>query len=398
MITFDKDIIINISRFINSEKDLHNVIYYFPNNESEIWKMKSIDKFLNYNREILKKNTNIFFNFNKNNDYKSVFYSLIELPNMFYFPYIYNYGIIEINNNKIYFNGNFSDGNRCVRSNTPYELTNKIYSNFYYTNKFNLFSTLVYYYEITILSCEEKYDNPCISIGFCQEEFPLVGRQLGWDINSYGLHSDNGKVYFNNVSDNYTKPFGENDCIGCGIFFNGTEHNIFYTKNGKFLGFAFREIKQCKLYPAVGIDCKNKIKFNFGAQKFEFNFMKINDLACQSYKLFNNKKKIFLNRKIPSIPILLSNKYTTLNIILKKYKNEIQNLEIIDYEKIIMNILRSISLNNINNFNLLTNNIPSLSFFLSGPFITQSLLDDQEESITADSDDEMNQYLEINFP
>ena len=124
MIIFDKDIIINISRFINSEKDLNNIINYFPNNKSEIWKMKCIDKFLNYNSDILKKNTNIVFNFNKNNDYKSVFYSLIELPKTFFFPFIYNYEIFEINNNKIYFNGDFSGGNRCVRSKIPYELTN----------------------------------------------------------------------------------------------------------------------------------------------------------------------------------------------------------------------------------------------------------------------------------
>lgn len=33
------------------------------------------------------------------------------------------------------------------------------------------------------------------SIGLVSDNFPLVGRQPGWNQHSYGYHSDNGRVY-----------------------------------------------------------------------------------------------------------------------------------------------------------------------------------------------------------
>ena len=399
MIILSKDIITNISRFINCEKNLCNVISGFPEFESEIWKQKCIDKFLNYNSDLLKKKLNMKFSFNKNRDYHSIFNSLTYYPSKFIFPDIHNYNVVKIEGNKIHFNGNFKNGNRCVISNYPCHLTEQIFCSFYYIqNKFLLLPNLVTYFEIRILDYLEEFENPCVTIGFCDKKFPLVGSQPGWDSYSYGLHSDDGKIYFNNQWENFTQPFGKNDCIGCGIFFNGSGYNIFYTKNGNFIGFAFCNIKLTELYPVVGIDSTNKIKFNFGMQKFEFNFLKINNLSCETYKLINNKKKIQFNKLINyRDPSDIVDRYKLLNIFLNKYINEIDKLRMNDYEIILRNIYLSINSNN-TEFFLLSNSFPNLLTFLSGPkFLSTSLYN--SESITADSDDEeMESYLQINFP
>ena len=378
MVILDQDILIHIFRYIQNEFDLMNIISLFPSIETVLWKKKCIDKFLLYNTL---QNKNKFKFLKKIN--KDHYNSLIKLPNECFFPVINFYDFIKIENNVFYFTGEFKGGNRCIRGNLPYLLYNKPFCSFI-KNKNNLLllPLLVYYYEIFIIETEEKWSNPCISIGMCSDDFPLLGLQLGWDKYSYGLHSDDGKIYFNNLSENFTIPFESGNYIGCGLFFNGKGYDLFYTKNGNFLGYAFKNIKGRRFYPAIGIDCKNKIKINFGLNNFEFNFMKINNLAIENYKIQNNLKKIDLNTRVISF-YRENNKYKLLNILLNRNINQINSIRKYDFEKIISNIILSINSNN--TFNSVSFNI-SLMNFLNGPIY---FYENIEESITADSDDEM---------
>jgi len=60
------------------------------------------------------------------------------------------------------------------------------------------------------------------------------------------------------------------DVIGCGLIFRTGE--IFFTKNGYFLGTAWSGAMQ-SLYPSVGLHSpREKVVVNFGTRPFKFNF------------------------------------------------------------------------------------------------------------------------------
>ncbi|KAK3812878.1 MAG: ran-binding protein 9-like protein, partial [Benniella sp.] len=98
---------------------------------------------------------------------------------------------------------------------------------------------------------------------------------LGWDLNSWGYHSDNGYLYFGNGNQSiqYSYEFNEEDVVGCGINFK--DRVVFFTLNGHMQGVAFRFIKDTiLLYPAVGLSHSGTvINANFGDQTFLFNIV-----------------------------------------------------------------------------------------------------------------------------
>ena len=64
---------------------------------------------------------------------------------------------------------------------------------------------------------------------------------IGWQHNSWGYHSDNGKFFYPSIrnktskhGDSYGPSFTTGDTIGCCI--NFLSNMIFYTKNGVHLG------------------------------------------------------------------------------------------------------------------------------------------------------------------
>lgn len=113
------------------------------------------------------------------------------------------------------------------------------------------------------------------SIGVGFNKFPTT-KQPGWVDQSYGYHGDDGKKFHNQSNNNnsytgipYADPFGIGDEIGCGIIFRTKE--IFFTKNGKYLGIAFQNINLNSAYPIVGMD-HSSVTLNFGPNfKFGFN-------------------------------------------------------------------------------------------------------------------------------
>ncbi|KAJ9156493.1 SPRY domain-containing protein [Pleurostoma richardsiae] len=125
----------------------------------------------------------------------------------------------------------------------------------------------IYYYEVTILS--RKRDDTTIGIGFSSKNVAL-SRAPGWEPESWGYHGDDGHCFASqNVGKHYGPTFTTGDVIGCGINFR--TGCAFFTKNGAYLGNAFREVKG-ELYPSVGLKKNGEhIRANFGQTPFVFD-------------------------------------------------------------------------------------------------------------------------------
>jgi hypothetical protein len=124
------------------------------------------------------------------------------------------------------------------------------------------------YFEITVLN---KGVNGFISIGVVREGYPL-DRHPGWHATSYGYHGDDGRTFFSSGTGSPWGPrFTEGDTVGLGINFESGE--VFFTKNGQFLGVAFTRCPQKPFYPAVGMTSYGEsIRANFGDSPFLFHF------------------------------------------------------------------------------------------------------------------------------
>ncbi|BDA46674.1 Ran-binding protein 10 [Coccomyxa sp. Obi] len=124
----------------------------------------------------------------------------------------------------------------------------------------------VYYYEVTVLDAGSK---GLIGVGFADKNFKM-GKQPGWEQHSYGYHGDDGKKFHaSGQGEDYGPHFSAGDVIGAGIHIQRQE--IFFTKNGKNLGTAFRGLTQLPLYPTIGLHSPGEcIVVNFGASPFAF--------------------------------------------------------------------------------------------------------------------------------
>ncbi|KAL4901794.1 hypothetical protein BDW74DRAFT_169979 [Aspergillus multicolor] len=128
----------------------------------------------------------------------------------------------------------------------------------------------IYYFEITIHS---KPKEGVIGIGFSNTK-ASVERLPGWEQESWAYHGDDGKTFFGEnqtAGRQYGPVFGVNDTVGCGV--NFSTGCAFFTKNGHCLGIAFKELRNLKVYPSVGVR-KNPsihISANFGQQPFMFD-------------------------------------------------------------------------------------------------------------------------------
>ncbi|ORY16556.1 Ran-binding protein-like protein [Clohesyomyces aquaticus] len=130
----------------------------------------------------------------------------------------------------------------------------------------------IYYYEVTVVS---KGKDGTIGVGFSGPKVPL-SRIPGWEPDSFAYHGDDGQSFSNTTSGKpYGPKFGTLDVIGCGINFRtGT---AFFTKNGVYIGVAFRDLKTDRLYyPTVGMKKSNEtLRANFGQEPFAFDIDKM---------------------------------------------------------------------------------------------------------------------------
>ncbi|ORY05429.1 SPRY-domain-containing protein [Basidiobolus meristosporus CBS 931.73] len=124
----------------------------------------------------------------------------------------------------------------------------------------------IFYFEVEIIS---KGRDGYIGIGFSTHGVSL-SRLPGWDPNSWGYHGDDGHSF---CCSGTGKPYGPTyttgDIIGCCVNFR--DGSAFYTKNGVFLGIAFRDLKGT-LYPSVGFRTPGEqVEVNFGQRRFKFD-------------------------------------------------------------------------------------------------------------------------------
>ena len=91
------------------------------------------------------------------------------------------------------------------------------------------------YFEVCILGkCSPGVGT--VGIGLCQADAPR-DRQVGWFPNSFAYHSDDGNKFVGGENDAFGPQFGCYDVIGCGV--DLISGDVFYTKNGVYIGVAF---------------------------------------------------------------------------------------------------------------------------------------------------------------
>ncbi|OIR56395.1 MAG: Ran GTPase binding protein, partial [Amphiamblys sp. WSBS2006] len=126
----------------------------------------------------------------------------------------------------------------------------------------------LFYYEITVLDVGVGRN---IGVGFSAGAVSL-NKLPGWEGASFGYHGDDGMVYGggDGIGQEYGPVFEKDDVIGCGIDF--IQRNIFFTRNGVFLGTAFSGFPaDTRYYPAVGLRTHGeKINVNFGQNMYVF--------------------------------------------------------------------------------------------------------------------------------
>ena len=107
-------------------------------------------------------------------------------------------------------------------------------------------------------------------------------------IRSFGYYSINGRKLFGGGDGKpYGPAFTQGDVVGCGINFNRDE--IFFTKNGKYLGSAFTHIP-ANLYPTVALHSQEeKVTVNFGANPFKFDIDSYIEVTTRPKKKKKNK-------------------------------------------------------------------------------------------------------------
>ena len=144
---------------------------------------------------------------------------------------------------------------------------------------------LVAYFEVSIIGQAQDHTSPenthydyrheCVSIGLSTKSFCPQGKMPGWDFASYGYHSDDGGMFHGKglPPQHGRPPYGPGDTVGCGLEYKS--RRIFFTKNGKFLGYGFsnigKDVVESGLYPTVGVDSECPIFVNFGERPFYFD-------------------------------------------------------------------------------------------------------------------------------
>ncbi|XP_072376611.1 ran-binding protein 9 [Diabrotica undecimpunctata] len=124
----------------------------------------------------------------------------------------------------------------------------------------------LYYFEVKIVS---KGRDGYMGIGLSAQGVNM-NRLPGWDKQSYGYHGDDGHSFCSSgTGQPYGPTFTTGDVIGCGV--NLIDSTCFYTKNGHYLGTAFRDLPP-NLYPTVGLQTPGEVvDANFGQEPFVFD-------------------------------------------------------------------------------------------------------------------------------
>ncbi|CAG8583392.1 16854_t:CDS:2 [Acaulospora morrowiae] len=118
---------------------------------------------------------------------------------------------------------------------------------------------VLHYFEITVIENPEGSDTN-IAIGLATKPYPSY-RLPGWNIHSVSYNSIDGRKFNDSIGQKYADAWDTGDTIGCG--YTPDVGNVFFTKNGKFLGNAFLRLFHI-WYPTVGATGPCTLKINFG--------------------------------------------------------------------------------------------------------------------------------------
>jgi len=173
----------------------------------------------------------------------------------------------------------------------------------------NITPRFVSYFEANILKVDENSSHEmasasrrppthrtsykdCVAVGVATRTFQFQSRMPGWDQQSYGYHGDDGGIFHasGGMLEQFGPKFGRGDTVGCGIDY--ISKGIFYTLNGRFLGYAWKnigdDILEKDFFPVVGIDTNSPIHMNFGSVEsgpFQFdlsNFLRKHEKRISS--------------------------------------------------------------------------------------------------------------------
>ena len=98
----------------------------------------------------------------------------------------------------------------------------------------------------------------------------MLNKQCGTTSKSYGYNGD-GKIYHDKAKgDAFGPKFKQKDVVGCGYYFS--KNSIFYTLNGRFIGWAFNNVEFNNYFATISLHSLNeKVTVNFGKQNFLFD-------------------------------------------------------------------------------------------------------------------------------
>jgi ATP-dependent RNA helicase DDX1 len=121
----------------------------------------------------------------------------------------------------------------------------------------------VYYFECTITGPP----NGIPRVGWSTKAANL---ELGKDSHGYG-YGGTAKKSSNSVFEDYGEKYGTGDTIGC--LLNLTSSEISFSKNGQFLGVAFRvtTTPDTAFFPAILLK-GTSVDLNFGERPFRYNY------------------------------------------------------------------------------------------------------------------------------
>ena len=96
---------------------------------------------------------------------------------------------------------------------------------------------------------------------------------MNWFDGLFGYRAKDGfKLKDGPKGESYGETFDSNDTIGAGVDFQRME--IFFTKNGKHIGVAFKDVPGF-LYPTIGLHSPEEhVSVNFGTKPFAFDIEK----------------------------------------------------------------------------------------------------------------------------
>jgi Ran-binding protein 9/10 len=146
----------------------------------------------------------------------------------------------------------------------------------------------IYYFEVTVNS---KSKDTAIAVGFSTAEASLE-RLPGWETHSWGYHGDDGKMFSGeHAGRSYGPTFSANDVVGCGVDFNLGQ--AFFTVNGRDLDVCFRDLKDLRPFPTIGMKKYSgaSITVNFGQRPFVFDIQGKMDAAKQAVRSDIEKAK-----------------------------------------------------------------------------------------------------------